>query len=70
MVVDYGTTIEDLIKKFLKKVKGKTYFDVKKIQTGFLFNSVRLNKNEKLLKSVVEKYFKNRRLPTIIVAHL
>ena len=70
MVFDYGTTIEELIKTFLRKVKGKAYYDIKKINTGFLFNSVRLNKNEKIMKTVVEKYFKNRRLPTIIVTHL
>lgn len=70
MAVDFGTTIEELLKNFLKIVKGKNKIDLKKDKIGFLFNSVRLNKNEKILKIVVEKYFNNRRLPTIIVTHL
>ena len=70
MAVDFGTTIEELLKNFLKIIKGKNKIDLKKEKIGFLFNSVRLNKNEKILKIVVEKYFNNRRLPTIIVTHL
>ena len=70
LAVDYGTTIRELLKKFLKVTKGSNKIDIQKTKIGFLFNSVRLNKNEKILKNVVEKYFNNRRLPTIIVTHL
>ena len=70
LAVDYGTTIGELLKQFLKITKGIKNIDFQKTKIGFLFNSVRLNKSEKILKSVVEKYFSNRRLPTIIVTHL
>ena len=70
MTVDFGTSIRELLKQFLKKVKRKKEIDIGDTKIGFLFNSVRLNKNEKALKDVVEKYFNNRRLPTIIVTHL
>ena len=70
MTVDFGTSIRELLKQFLKKVKRKKDIDIGDTKIGFLFNSVRLNKNEKALKDVVEKYFNNRRFPTIIVTHL
>ena len=70
MAVDFGTTIEELLKNFLKVTKGKNKIDIRKTKIGFLCNSVRLNKNEKILKILVEKYFNNRKLPTIVVTHL
>ena len=70
MAVDFGTTIEELLKNFLKVTKGKNKIDLRKTKIGFLSNSVRLNKNEKILKILVEKYFNNRKLPTIVVTHL
>ena len=70
MAVDFGTTIEELLKNFLKVTKGKNKIDIRKTKIGFLSNSVRLNKNEKILKILVEKYFNNRKLPTIVVTHL
>ena len=70
ITVEFGTTIEELLRNFLKKVKRKKYIDIENSKIGFLFNSVRLNKNQKVLQNVVEKYFNNRRLPTIIVTHL
>ena len=64
---EYGITIEELLKNFIKNVTKKDCVNIKKAEIKFLFNSVKLNDNEKALKTVVEKYFKNRRLPTIIV---
>ena len=68
--VNYGITVEELLQKFIKKVKGLDFANIKKSKIKFLFNSVKMNENEKVLKTLVEKYFKNRRLPTIIVTHL
>ena len=67
---DFGITIEELLQKFIKKVKNKDFVNIKNTEIKFLFNSVKLNENEKALKTLVEIYFKNRRLPTIIVTHL
>ena len=66
--VEYGIMIEELLQNFIKTVKKKD--NLQKTKIKFLFNSVKLNDNEKALKTLVEKYFKNRRLPTIIVTHL
>ena len=68
--VNYGTTVEQLLQNFIKKVTKKDSMNIKKSKIKFLFNSVKLNENEKVLKTLVEKYFQNRRLPTIIVTHL
>ena len=68
--VNYGITVEQLLQKFIKKVKKIDYANISKSKIKFLFNSVKINENEKVLKTLVEKYFENRRLPTIIVTHL
>ena len=68
--VNYGITVEQLLQKFIKKVKKIDYANISKSKIKFLFNSVKMNENEKVLKTFVEKYFENRRLPTIIVTHL
>ena len=68
--VNYGITVEQLLQKFIKKVKKIDYANISKSKIKFLFNSVKMNENEKVLKTLVEKYFENRRLPTIIVTHL
>ena len=68
--VNYGITVEQLLQKFIKRVKNKDFVNLKESEIKFLFNSVKLNENEKVLNTLVEKYFKNRRLPTIIVTHL
>ena len=68
--VTFGTTVEHLLQKFIKEIKKKKYVNVRKTKIKFLFNSVKLNENEKALKTTIEKYFNNRRLPTIIVTHL
>ena len=68
--VDCGITVERLLQKFIKKVKKIDYANISKSKIKFLFNSVKMNENEKVLKTLVEKYFENRRLPTIIVTHL
>ena len=70
LIVNYGMTVEQLLQKFIKKVKGLDYENIEKSKIKFLFNSVKMNENEKVLKTLVEKYFQNRRLPTIIVTHL
>ena len=70
LIVNYGMTVEQLLQKFIKKVKGLDYENIEKSKIKFLFNSVKINENEKVLKTLVEKYFQNRRLPTIIVTHL
>lgn len=69
-IVNYGITVEQLLQKFIKKVKKIDYANISKSKIKFLFNSVKMNENEKVLKTLVEKYFENRRLPTIIVTHL
>ena len=68
--VNFGITVEQLLQKFIKKVKKIDYANISKSKIKFLFNSVKMNENEKVLKTLVEKYFENRRLPTIIVTHL
>ena len=68
--VNYGITVEQLLQKFIKKVKKIDYANISKSKIKFFFNSVKINENEKVLKTLVEKYFENRRLPTIIVTHL
>ena len=68
--VNYGITVEQLLQKFIKKVKKIDNANISKSKIKFLFNSVKMNENEKVLKTLVEKYFENRRLPTIIVTHL
>ena len=68
--VNYGITVEQLLQKFIKKVKKIDHANISKSKIKFLFNSVKMNENEKVLKTLVEKYFENRRLPTIIVTHL
>ena len=70
LIVNFGMTVEQLLQKFIKKVKGLDYENIEKSKIKFLFNSVKMNENEKVLKTLVEKYFQNRRLPTIIVTHL
>jgi len=69
-IVNYGITVEQLLQKFIKKVKKIDCANISKSKIKFLFNSVKMNENEKVLKTLVEKYFENRRLPTIIVTHL
>ena len=69
-IVNYGITVEQLLQKFIKKVKKIDYANISKSKIKFFFNSVKINENEKVLKTLVEKYFENRRLPTIIVTHL
>ena len=68
--VNFGITVEQLLQKFIKKVKKIDYANISKSKIKFLFNSVKMNENEKVLKTLVEKYFENRRSPTIIVTHL
>ena len=68
--VNFGITVEQLLQKFIKKVKKIDYANISKSKIKFFFNSVKINENEKVLKTLVEKYFENRRLPTIIVTHL
>ena len=70
LIANYGITVEQLLQKFIKRVKNKDFVNLKESKIKFLFNSVKLNENEKVLNTLVEKYFKNRRLPTIIVTHL
>ena len=69
-IVNFGITVEQLLQKFIKKVKKIDYANISKSKIKFLFNSVKMNENVKVLKTLVEKYFENRRLPTIIVTHL
>ena len=69
-IVNYGITVEQLLQKFIKKVKKIDNANISKSKIKFFFNSVKMNENEKVLKTLVEKYFENRRLPTIIVTHL
>ena len=70
LIANDGITVEQLLQKFIKRVKNKDFVNLKESKIKFLFNSVKLNENEKVLNTLVEKYFKNRRLPTIIVTHL
>ena len=60
--VNYGITVEQLLQKFIKKVKKIDYANISKSKIKFFFNSVKMNENEKVLKTLVEKYFENRKL--------
>ena len=71
IVVNSDISIEKLLRMFLVKVKNiNNNFDIRKSKTIFIFNSIKLNKNEKILKLSVNKVFHNRRMPTIITTHL
>ena len=64
MLYDYGTTVDQVIQKYLERMNRSTLYNTKSDKICFLFNGAKLKYGD---QTKVEEYFKHNSTPKIIV---